>query len=114
MNVLAENRLPADERLLFFHVHSPIARADAVLLGGRWKFTISHDCPQGTLYDVHNDPSESHDLSDSEPLMVQRLRAAVDLWRKQQLAYYHFPMYYLHFYPPLPPKWSEVARSQVQ
>ena len=111
IDILSQNRVPLSERLLFFHVLSPIARADAVLLAGRWKYMVSHDKPLGVLYDLDNDPSESTDLSTTNPMMRRVLATAVSRWRAQQLAYYHFAAYYERFYPPRPPTLTEACEA---
>ncbi len=108
-DALAAERTPARERLLFFHVISPIAKGDAVSLAGRWKYLTSQDQPQGVLFDLRSDPIEAEDVSESQPLITTVLRAALDKWRRQQLAYYHFPMYYARYYPPQPPKLGDVC-----
>jgi arylsulfatase A-like enzyme len=103
IDILAEDRPPADDRLLFIHVLSPIARADAVLLGGRWKYVVSRDRPQGVLFDVVADPGERADLSAEEPELAAELAQVLARWRQQQLAYYHYPQYYGRYSPPRPP-----------
>lgn len=103
IDVLATNRPPREQRLLFFHVENPVARADAVLWGGRWKF--SHDRLHGTesLFDVKTDPTEDNDLRAGKPELARSLREVLQTWRQRQLAYYRFPMYYEHYFPPLSP-----------
>ena len=108
-DALAAERTLASERLLFFHVISPIAKGDAVSLAGRWKYLTSQDQPQGVLFDLASDPNEAHDASESHPLITTVLRAALKKWRRQQLAYYHFSMYYASHYPPRPPKLGDVC-----
>ncbi len=61
------------------------------------------------MFDLASDPIEAHDVSESRPLITTVLRAALDKWRRQQLAYYHFPMYYASHYPPRPPKLGDVC-----
>jgi arylsulfatase A-like enzyme len=109
IDALAAKRTPASERLLFFHVISPIAKGDAVSLAGRWKYLTSQDQPQGVLFDLASDPNEAHDASESHPLITTVLRTALKKWRRQQLAYYHFSMYYASYYPPQPPKLGDVC-----
>lgn len=103
INVFDDNRIRADERLLYFHVLSPIARADAVSLGGRWKYMTSLDHPYGVLFDLETDPTESRDVSESFPEIRKLLKTALATWRSEQLAYYHFASYFEVFYPPSPP-----------
>jgi arylsulfatase A-like enzyme len=103
IDILAEDRPPADDRLLFVHVLSPIARADAVLRGGRWKYVVSRDRPQGVLFDIVADPEERADLSGDKPELAAELAQVLVRWRQQQLAYYHYPQYYGRYSPPQPP-----------
>jgi len=106
IDVLAKDRPPLAERLQFFHVLTPAARCDAVLLAGRWKYIFDHDAQQGRLFDVVNDPGETHDLADEKRELAERLHDVLLRWRRQQLAYYHYPMYYESYYPPRPPRWN--------
>jgi arylsulfatase A-like enzyme len=108
IDILAGDRPPAAERLLFFHTESPLSRTDAALLGRRWKY--HHDRRTGVemLYDLKTDPEETEDLSESDPAQFGRLRAAVALWRRQQLAYYHYPFYYQNYHPPRPPRLADL------
>lgn len=103
IDVLAPGRPSPDTRLLFFHVENPIARADAVLWNGRWKY--QHDRLRATesLFDVQTDPGETKDLCVRRPALADSLRNVLGTWRQRQLAYYHFPVYYEHYFPPLPP-----------
>ena len=102
IDILARDRPPADDRLLFVHVLSPIARADAVLRGGRWKYVVTFDRPQGALFDVVADPGESRDLRDDMPELAVELAQTLSEWRRRQLAYYHYPQYYGRYSPPRP------------
>jgi arylsulfatase A-like enzyme len=113
IDLFSPSRPPADERLVFVHVHSPIARSDAVILGGRWKLFVSFECPWGKLFDVVDDPTESRDLSESQPELKAKLLQTLETWQDRQLAYYHYPMYYQEYYPPRPPKWPLEADSDI-
>ncbi len=104
MDVLSANRPPIENRLLFFHVLSPIAQADAVLLAGRWKFMVHGTSRQAVLYDLQSDPTESRDTTAEQPELAASLADVLARWRRRQLAYYHYPQYYGRFYPPRPPK----------
>jgi len=103
IDVLAPGRPARAQRCLFFHVENPVARDDAVLWMGRWKF--SHDRLRGTesLFDVETDPGETTDLLQRQPRLANALRETLQIWRRRQLAYYRFPTYYERYYPPLPP-----------
>lgn len=103
IDVLAANRPPRTQRLLFFHVENPLARSDVVLWMGRWKY--SHDRQRGreSLFDVETDPGETKDLSLQQPQLAHLLHQTLETWRRRQLAYYRFPMYYGRYFPPLPP-----------
>jgi arylsulfatase A-like enzyme len=110
IDVLAADKPPADGRLLFAHVNTPLAQADAVVQGGRWKFTYDARALTEHLADVRKDPLERWNLAEVEPAVARRLRAALDAWRDRQLAYYAFPFYYRTYWPPpapsLPPESS--------
>jgi arylsulfatase A-like enzyme len=103
IDVLSSGRPPLDRRFLFFHVENPISRCDAVLWGGRWKYL--HDRLRGTesLFDVQTDPGEANDLCGRRPQLADSLRRVLATWRRRQLAYYRFPMYYERYFPPAPP-----------
>ncbi len=103
IDVLADDRPPTEDRLLFVHVLSPIAQGDAVLRGGRWKYVVTLDRPQGALFDVVADPGEARDLAADQPALAAELAQALHDWRQRQLAYYHYPQYYGRYYPPSPP-----------
>jgi len=110
IDVLAANRPPREQRLLFFHVEVPVARTDAVLWGGRWKY--SHDRLHGmeSLFDVESDPAEDSDLTGRRPKLTQSLRQILQTWRRQQLAYYRFPFYYERYFPPSPPATPAIVQ----
>jgi arylsulfatase A-like enzyme len=107
INVLAADRPPPDQRLLFFHTENPVTRTDSCLLAGRWKFVSYRFTGQEALFDLAVSPTElaKDNLLAREPALAARLRAALRAWRSRQLAYYHFPFYYQHYYPPRPPAW---------
>jgi arylsulfatase A-like enzyme len=106
-DALATDRPPVAERLLFFHTENPLARSDALLYQGRWK--LIHDRLTGgyELYDLAEDATESRNRFEAEPLLGDRLRSTLADWRARQLAYYHYPQYYLRFYPPQPPELAD-------
>lgn len=104
IDVLADDRPPAEDRLVFVHVLSPIAQGDAVIRGGRWKYVATLDRPQGALFDVVADPGEEHDLAAERPKLAAELAQVLHEWRQRQLAYYHYPQYYGRYYPPRPPR----------
>ncbi len=110
-DLLADDREPAEQRLTFCHVLSSLAEADAVTLGGRWKLTHDRRSDRLTLFDVEHDPGEQHNLISSEPELSARLQWALATWRQQQLAYYHYPAYYLSYYPPAPPRWDDTQHA---
>jgi arylsulfatase A-like enzyme len=107
IDILAPDRPPAERRLTFCHVMSSLAEADAVILAGRWKLTVDRRSGTATLNDVLHDPLQSENLFDQRPTLGGQLRSALEKWREQQLAYYHFPAYYLNYYPPQPPVWMD-------
>lgn len=103
VDVLAPGRPPLDRRLLFFHVENPISRCDAVLWEGRWKYLHDRLRRTETLFDVKTDPGETNDLCGRRPQLAASLRQVLMTWRRRQLAYYRFPMYYERYFPPMPP-----------
>ena len=111
IDALSPDRPPARERLLFFHVNSPAARADAVLFGGRWKYIFNHKTRRGTLFDIDKDPGETSDISAAQPKLVRYLDSTLNQWRNRQLAYYHFPSYFTKAFPPKPPRWESVEKA---
>ncbi len=109
IDALAENRPDARDRLTYCHVLSSLAEADSVMLGGRWKLMEDRRSGRTSLYDTQHDPLETRDLIHGEPQLAKSLQTALERWRERQLAYYHYPHYYLHFYPPQPPRWPDVS-----
>ena len=77
---------------------------------GRWKYAWDRARDAESLFDVEIDPDESNDLSTQRPELMRSLRETVQTWRRRQLAYYHFPMYYESYFPPLPPSTPMAAR----
>ena len=108
INALSANRPPLEQRLLFIHVETPIDRADAVLLAGRWKFWHDRLSGREVLFDLDSDSGERRNLIDLEPARADLLRSVLTAWRMRGLAYYHFPLYYERFYPPHPPRLNGV------
>ena len=102
-NVLTEDRPPVDERLLFFHTENPVARCDALLFQGRWKLIRDRNRNVDELFDLATDPTESRNLTATVPKLAARLSATLTEWRRGQLAYYHYPQFFLRFYPPPSP-----------
>ncbi len=50
---------------------------NVVVLDGRYKLIFNSDHDSYELYDLLNDPRERHDLSDSRPELLERMRAAL-------------------------------------
>ena len=113
IDVFAKNRPERDERLLFFHTNSAIARADAVLLGGKWKYRQNLRTGQTGLFDVQADPIETNDVSSEHPQLAKRLDRVLTQWRDRQLAYYHHRRYYTKSYPPTAPAWQPESSSMT-
>jgi arylsulfatase A-like enzyme len=113
IDVLAADRPPRQQRLLFFHTETPVAHVDAALWMGRWKY--SHDRLRGreTLFDVVADPNETIDLVQQQPQLADSLRQILETWRRRQLAYYRFPMYYERYFPPSPPGVNSVLTTGI-
>ena len=94
---------PLSRRLLFFHSDNPSTRTDGVLWMGRWKYIHDRLHEEESLFDVESDPGEADELSARYPGLLRSLRDITQMWRRRQLAYYRFPMYYEHYLPPSPP-----------
>jgi len=103
INLLARDRPPLEKRALFIHTENPLSRTDAVLLAGRWKYSLDRRAHRGRLYDLAADPGEARDVHAREPSLTAKLARLLGEWRRRQLAYYHFPMYFEHYYPPTAP-----------
>jgi arylsulfatase A-like enzyme len=113
INVLAPDRPPLSQRLLFFHTDNPATRSDGVLWMGRWKYVRDYLHDEESLFDVESDPGEKDELSGRYAGVLRSLRGITQKWRRRQLAYYQFPTYYEHYLPPPPPTLTEpppVAR----
>ena len=106
IDFLAVTRPPLEHRLLFFHSEQPLSHTDALLLAGRWKYACDLVTKQESLYDLRADPDEQDDVLGQQRALAQRLRDTLFAWRRRQLAYYAYPAYYQHFYPPSPPAWK--------
>lgn len=113
VNVLAEDRMAARERLMFFHVLSPAAQADAVLFGGRWKYVSNRQLNTNNLFDIEKDPGERTDIMDDQPKLASYLHTTLKEWRERQLAYYHYPDYFTTSFPPKAPRWHPVKKAAV-
>ncbi len=109
IDVLSPNRPAIERRWLFFDVENPVARYDAALWKGRWKFMLDRQGGRASLFDVENDPGEDNDLLQQQPGVAQLLREMLQTWRQRQLAYYQFPTYYERYFPPSPPAPVSVA-----
>ena len=102
IDCLSAQRAPLDERVLHFHVNSPMSHVDALQWAGRWKLHWDHRTGRIALFDLESDPGENHEVSQTVPEITARLTAAIESFRNRQLAFYHFPTYYQRYYPPLP------------
>jgi arylsulfatase A-like enzyme len=114
IDILAEDRPPAVRRLTFTHVLSPVASADSVMLGGRWKYLRDYQSSQAWLFDVATDPGETENLAGSHPNLVRQLSGLLTRWRNRQLAYYYLPHYYQNYYPPRPPAFRHALESDEE
>lgn len=109
INFLGADRPPLEERLLFLHAENPLARCDAVLLAGRWKYVFDRKAKTKKLFDVVADPNEQRDLRAERPELAEQLQQVLSTWRRRQLAYYTYPTYYERYYPPRPPGWTKTT-----
>lgn len=91
-------------RAVFLVCDSPIAVADAIVEGGRWKLLRDRNRARQELYDLEQDPGETHDLGAREPERVRALAGRLDAWRRRQLAYHAFDFYYERSFAPCPPE----------
>jgi arylsulfatase A-like enzyme len=114
INVFSNHRPAAEDRYTFAHVNSSLAYGDSIMLRGRWKLWIDRHAQRPSLFDTWNDPNEEHDLIDSHTELLAELEKTVTEWRDQQLSYYHFPHYFLSYYPPLPPTRDEMTTRTLQ
>jgi arylsulfatase A-like enzyme len=113
INILSADRPPLNERLLFVHTENPLTRADAVVLGGRWKFVHDRQNGREALFDLASDPGEQLNEAQTNPTTTARLRSVLSEWRARQLAYYHYPFYYEHYYPPSAPRMNTIPSNGV-
>ena len=113
IDALAQDREPAKERLLYFHVIRDGTRCDAVLFGGRWKYVLDHVTGCEKLYDVKKDPRETHDITSEQSKLAEYLGKTLTMWRERQLAYYHYPNYYTTAFPPKSPTWKRIKKEIV-
>jgi arylsulfatase A-like enzyme len=115
LDVLSADRPPLEQRWLFFHTNNPLSRADAALLAGRWKLMRDLKTSQESLFDIESDPGEQRNLIGVAEFqtLAQRLRENLGGWRSRQLAYYHYPDYYLRYYPPKQPRCPAIAASDA-
>lgn len=103
IDVLGPQRPPSSERLVFFHNEVVWSRVDGVILGGRWKYWHDRTTDRSFLFDLREDPGETHNLADSGLPLVENLARLTRDWRCRQLAYYGNPLLYERYYPPSPP-----------
>ena len=109
IDIFSPERPPAEDRYTFTHVNTGLAHGDSIMVGGRWKLWVDRQTRGRLLYDTWNDPNEERELSQSRPDLLEELDEALHDWRHQQLSYYHFPHFYLTYYPPLPPTRGDRA-----
>jgi arylsulfatase A-like enzyme len=65
-----------------------VADTQGVWIDGKWKLIVEPKNGGVRLYDIFTDPAQKSDLSSKMPEDVQRLRAALDDWRKSVRASY--------------------------
>jgi arylsulfatase A-like enzyme len=110
INILASDRPPFDKRLLFLHTENVLSKTDVVLYQGRWKLLLDRNTGHFEFYDLATDPEEKTNLIETEEQLAKQLGDILVRWRKRQLAYYHYPQYYLSYYPPRPPVVTQNLR----
>ncbi len=111
IDIFSKDRPPADDRYTFTHVNTGLAYGDSIMVGGRWKLWVDRQAQRRWLFDTWNDPNEEQDLSESHADLLAELDKVIHDWRHQQLSYYHYPHFYLSYYPPLPPTRGELSTS---
>ena len=111
IDALAADRPPLNERFLYFHTLSPFSATDGLQWAGRWKFLWDTRAKEGELYDLHNDPREESNLVLKHPRLAKTLHHQLEQWRSRQLAWYHFPSLYQHYFPPKPPEVDAEAKT---
>src|SRR5262249_46755367 len=87
-NVLASDRPPLETRAVFLLCETPISRADAVVVAGRWKLLRDRNRRTQALFDLEADPRETTDLASREPERLGSLARLLETWRARQFAYY--------------------------
>lgn len=105
IDALAPTRPSVAQRLVWCHTDC-LERGEAVLLAGKWKWLVDRNRHVVALYDLEADPFEQTNLASKHPGLANELANVLALWRKRQLAYYHFPLYSASYYPPQAPFWT--------
>ena len=71
-----------------------IKDSQGVWIDGKYKLIVSWENPKGSsaplLYDIYADPAHKTNLADQEPERVQKMRQALDEWRKSVEADFRF------------------------
>ncbi|MGQ0563153.1 MAG: hypothetical protein ACT443_14930, partial [Gemmatimonadota bacterium] len=49
---------------------------------GQWKLLMNGDGSRRELYDLHEDPSESHNIAAAHPQIAARLAELITTWRE--------------------------------
>ena len=84
--VLAEAEGSLDRDAIFWHYPANTApwpeRAGAAVRVGNFKLIHHYDSGRIELYDLAEDPSETHDLAAERPDVTDRLRRRLDEWRQ--------------------------------
>src|SRR5207249_672634 len=100
IDVLSTNRPALKERDLYLHSGSGVTLQDVIISQGRFKFVHDLLKKQSALYDLSTDPGENENLVTKLPIESIELERKLTKWRSHQLAYYHYPTYYLQYYAP--------------
>ena len=53
---------------------------DLAVRDGRWKFLVNYDGSDPQLYHIGKDPGERHNVAETFPKVVERLRASLEEW----------------------------------
>ncbi len=82
------------ERKLFWHFPhytNQGGRPSGAMRDGAWLLVELYDEDKVELYDLSTDVGEKHDIANQHPDRVRSMRAALDIWRKENKVQYNVP-----------------------
>ena len=110
IDLLDEQRIPHEQRLVFVHCKNPISSIDAVISGTGWKYMLNYRTQKRALYFRPTDIKEHTNLARDARKVAYRMHAVLIEWRQRQLLYHARPRYYKLFYSPREP---DLATNDV-